>query len=148
MANKDSWLPTNKNIEDYSLSKDMLNSQRQEFTLLSKSKPDVQLNPMKIEMVNRVLKPLKEILKYEPSHKFLDILSEAILPTNSDVVLIISQYETAITKFYNKYYTEDKYKTDSYGRNYIRRWITQEFPPDYNATDESEDDDEYDEEDE
>ncbi len=45
---------------------------------------------MKIKMANRVLEPLKELFKHEESHKFLDILNEDELPTNSDVVLIIS----------------------------------------------------------
>ncbi len=81
MTKQGSWLPTEKNIEDYSLLKDMLESQRKEFNLLSKSKPDVQLNLMKIKMVNRVLEPLNEIFKNEPSHEFLDILDEKALPT-------------------------------------------------------------------
>jgi hypothetical protein len=133
MKKNDSWLPTEENIEDYSLLKDMLNSQRHEFNLLSKSKPDVQLNPMKIKMVNRVLEPLNEIFKNEPSHEFLDILNEDALPTNSDVVLIISQYETAISEFKYEYYLEDEHQGE-------RRWMTQEFPPDYYADNENEED--------
>ncbi len=139
MTKKDNWLPAEKNIEDYSLLKDMLNSQRHEFNLLSKKNPDVHLNLMKVKMVNRVLEPLNEIIKHEPSHKFLDILSEVDLPTNSDVVLIISQYETAISEFDDKYYIEDKYRNED-------RWMTQEFPPDYYANNESEED--YEEEEE
>ena len=54
-------------------------------------------------MANRVLEPLKELLKHEESHKFLDTLNEDELPTNSDVVLVISQYETAIDKFRSRY---------------------------------------------
>ncbi|MCR4290059.1 MAG: hypothetical protein NUV86_07350 [Candidatus Scalindua sp.] len=133
MANEDNWFPTEKNIANYSLLKDMLNSQRHEFNLLSKKNPDVQLNLIKVKMVNRVLEPLNEILKHELSHKFLDILSEDDIPTNSDVVLIISQYETAISEFRGKYYIEDKYQ-------YTHRWMTQEFLPDYYATNESEED--------
>jgi hypothetical protein len=114
----------------------MLNSQRHEFNLLSKKNPDVQLNLMKVKMVNRVLGPLNEILKHEPSHKFLDILSEVDLPSNSDVVLIISQYETAISEFRNKYHLQDKHQPDGYN-SYVSRWMTQEFPPDYYATNES-----------
>ena len=139
MTKEDNWLPTEKDIEDYSLLKEMLKSQRHEFNLLSKKNPNVQLNLMKVKMVNRVLEPLNEILKHEPSHKFLDILSEDDMPTNSDVVLIISQYETAISEFRGKYYIEDKYR-------YTHRWMTQEFPPDYYINNESEED--YEEEEE
>ena len=127
MSNNQSWLPTEKNIEDYSLLKDMLYAQRQEFGLLSKKKSDGQLNKMKIKMVNRVLEPLNELLKNEPSHKFLDILSEDDMPTNSDVVLIISQYEKALLNFKNKYFLIDKNYRDKYGEAQAR-WNIKEDP--------------------
>ena len=130
MTEENILLPTEKNIEDYELLKNMLYSQKYEFDLLSKKKTDGQLNPMKIKMVNRVLEPLKEFCKQDQSYKFLDTLNEDELPTYSDVVLIISQYETALKYFKNKYYSRDKYKRDVYG-NLIIRWMTQEYPPDY-----------------
>ena len=112
MTKKINWLPTEKNIEDYSLLKDMLRAQRQEFALLSKKKSDGQLNKMKIKMVNRVIEPLNELLRNEPSHKFLDVLNEDEMPTNSDVVLIISQYEEALLNFKNRYFLIDENYTD------------------------------------
>jgi len=114
MSEENEWLPNNKNIEDYELLKNMLYSQKKEFDLLSKKKSDEQLNPMKIRMVNRVLEPLKELFKHEESHKFLDILNEDELPTNSDVVLIISQYETAIRDFKGRYYQDYQWLTVEY----------------------------------
>jgi len=127
MSKNQSWLPTEKNIEDYSLLKDMLYAQRQEFGLLSKKKSDGQLNKMKIKMVNRVLEPLNELLKNEPSHKFLDVLNEDDIPTNSDVVLIISQYEKALLNFKNKYFLIDKNYRDKYGEAQAR-WNIKEDP--------------------
>ena len=127
MSKKQSWLPTEKNIEDYSLLKDMLHAQRQEFDLLSKKKSDGQLNKMKIKMVNRVIEPLNELLKNESSHKFLDILNEDDMPTNSDVVLIISQYERALLNFKNKYYLIDKDYRNKYGEAQAR-WNIKENP--------------------
>jgi uncharacterized protein with von Willebrand factor type A (vWA) domain len=124
MTEEQEWLPSEKNIEDFELLIDMLNSQRREFDLLSKKKTDGQLNKMKIKMANRVLVPLKEILSHEDSHKFLDTLEEDDVPTNSDVVLIISQYESAIDDFKEKYYKYDKL----YGG---KRWLTEEYPPNY-----------------
>ena len=138
--------PTEQNIKDYKLLKDMLHSQRKEFDLLSKKKADGQLNPMKIKMANRVLEPLKELFKHEKSHKFLDTLNEDEMPTYSDVALIISQYETAIHEFRSKYYIGDNYQRDKYGR-IITRWMTQEYPPDYFANEENHED-YYDDEDE
>jgi hypothetical protein len=142
MIEENTWLPTEKNIEDYLLLKDMLHSQKKEFDLLSKKKADSQLNPMKIKMANRVLVPLKEIFEHEESHKFLDTLNDDDMPTNSDVVLIISQYETAINEFKSRYYLRDEHQ---YPRTL--RWMTEEYPPDYFAS-EDDDDDEYDEDDE
>ena len=126
MTGKNTWLPTEKNIEDYELLKEMLISQKREFDLLSKKKADGQLNPMKIKMANRVLEPLKELFKNEDSYKFLDNLNEDEIPTNSDVVLIISQYETAIRKFKNKYHPDYK-------------WITVEFLAENPETEEYDD---------
>lgn len=103
MTEKNKWVPDDKNIEDYELLKDMLYSQKCEFDLFSKKNPNEHLNSMKIKMVNRVLEPLKELFKHEDFYKFLDILNEEELPTNSDVVLIISQYETAIHCFRTRY---------------------------------------------
>lgn len=127
------WFPTEKNIEDYRLLKEMLQAQKLEFDLLSKKKLDGQLNKMKIRMVNRVLEPLKKLLENEPSFEFLDILDEVELPTNSDVVLIISQYEAALIEFKKQYYKTDKNLSAGYGR-YETRWITKEKPLDYFST--------------
>lgn len=119
----------------YELLKGMLYAQKKEFDLLSKKKADGQLNPMKIKMANRVLEPLKELFKHEESHKFLDTLNEDELPTNSDVVLIISQYETAIDEFRSRYYLKDEYQSRDY--SIVKRWMTEEYPPDYYADEEN-----------
>jgi len=132
MVDKKSWFPTEKNIEDFKLLREMLSSQRSEYNLLSKKKADSQLNTMKIKILNRVLEPIREIFEHEESYQFLDTLSEDDLPTNSDVVLILSQFETAIERFTGKYYRKDPYDLNQYGRH-IERWMTQEYPPDFNA---------------
>lgn len=115
--------------------KDILRAQKNEFDLLSKKKADGQLNPIKIKMANRVLEPLKKLFMHEESHKFLDTLNEDEMPTNSDVVLIISQYKTAIDEFRSRYYIEDKYQPNDYN-GYKTRWMTKEYPLDYYATEE------------
>lgn len=133
MNDKAEWLPTLKDIEKYELLKDILLSQKKEFDILSKKKADGQLNSMKIKIANRVLEPLKELFKHEEVYQFLDTINEDDLPTNSDVVLILSQYETAVIEFKNKYYVKDEYS------GMFKRWITQEFPPDYYADESDED---------
>jgi len=139
MSDEKQWLPTSNNIDDYKLLIDMLSSQRKEFDILSKKKADGQLNLTKIKMLNRVLDPLKQLCEREPSHMFLDSISEDDIPTYSDVVLIISQYKTALDEFKKKYFLKDEYQS-TYG-NSVHRWMTQEYPPDYyNEEDEYEED--------
>lgn len=133
------WLPTEKDIESYLLLLGMLQAQRKELDLLSKKKSDEQLNPMKIKMVNRILEPLNVLFKNEPAHKFLDILNENDMPTNSDVVLVLSQYETAINEFKKRYYFRDEYLLDEYG-DPTWRWLTRETPFDYYKDNKIEDD--------
>ncbi len=53
MTEENAWLPTEKNIDDFELLKDMLHSQKMEFDLLSKKKADGQLNTMKIKFMYR-----------------------------------------------------------------------------------------------
>jgi hypothetical protein len=120
-------MPSEKEILEYFLLKDMLHAQRKEFDLLSKKKNDGHLNPMKIKMINRVLEPLNKLFKNEPSYPFLDLLIEEDLATNSDVVLIISQYETAIKEFKNMHCYGDVFLSE-------RRWMTKEHPPNYYQT--------------
>ncbi len=117
------------NIDSYLLLRDMLLVQKREFGNFSSKKADGQLNLTKVNIVNRVLEPLKEILKEEPSYKFLDILNSDELPTYSDVVLIISQYETAMEEFKKHNYLKDEYKSTHYSDVY--RWMTLENPPDF-----------------
>ncbi len=127
MTKNENWLPSKENIENFSLLKDMLDAQKEEFDLLSKKKSDDHLNEMKIKMVNRVLEPLNKLLENEPSHHFLDILNKEDMPTHSDVVLIISQYQTALDSFKDKYYKLDGVNPDGFGLG-RHRWNIKEDP--------------------
>lgn len=96
-----------KNISstaNFQLLKDLLRKQKIEFDELSKKKSNEQLNPMKIKILNRVLIPLKEYFIDEACYNFLDILNADDFPTYSDVVLIISQYQTAISEYSSRRY--------------------------------------------
>jgi hypothetical protein len=62
---------------------------------------------------------VKDILSSEATSQFLDLLDTETLPSNSDAVLILSQYEGAMTAFKNKYYGYD---------GGARRWFTAENP--------------------
>ena len=68
---------------------------------------------------------------------FLDSINEDDMPTYSDIVLIISQYKTALDEFYKTYHIKDK--CQSYPGRAVYRWMTQEYPLNY-YDDESEED--------
>lgn len=99
--------------EKHDLLMPLLNSLYLEMKELSKKKPDGPLNTYKVKVINRVLEPIKELLQYEDTSFFLDILDTDDMPTNSDVVLILSQYIRAMNFYKEKYfsYMNNKWKT-------------------------------------
>ena len=109
MKNKstDTNIISKKSVEQYELLTPLLESTYREMSELSKKKPDTLLNTYKIKMINRILEPLKELLKNETIIQYLDILDTDDLPSNSDVVIILSQYIEAKKMFRDKYSTED-----------------------------------------
>jgi hypothetical protein len=108
MSEQKKQLPTDQMIEDYNLLTNMLSTLSIQVAELSKKKPDDQLNLIKIKMINRVLKPLKEeLFVNEPSVSFLDELDETDMPSNSDALFIMSQYKTAAKEFVKDHRTRD-----------------------------------------
>lgn len=70
-----------------------------EISLLSKKAPNAAINKFKLKFVNTLLETANELLtgKYKPFNDF-NIFEEDELPTNSDIVLIISQYIECLEK--------------------------------------------------
>jgi hypothetical protein len=89
----------------------LLSAMYEQFQELSKKKPDVAVNKQKIKTANRLLSKCREILADESSLQFLDLLEEDALPQNSDVVLILSQYDAAMTQFYEGHTHKEHYIT-------------------------------------
>ena len=85
----------------------LLNAMFREFQDLAKKKPDGALNKRKVDMVNRLLRTIHEIVEGETSHSYLDLLNEDELPQNSDVVLILGQAVAAMNAFRSKYHGFD-----------------------------------------
>lgn len=98
--------------EKFDLLSGMLIRLASEIADLSKKQPDGLVNAFKVGQINRVLLPLKEIMKDEPSTKFLDLLVEHDSETNtdksrntySDTALILSQFREACGEYRSKYY--------------------------------------------
>ena len=112
--------PTNSQAEKYELLYPLLKSILFEIKELSRKKQDEPLNKLKVGKVNKILSQIKtDVLNDDPSQEFLDLLDDETLPTNSDAVLIIAQYEAAMAQFHAKHYGYD---------GNTHRWLTKENP--------------------
>ena len=114
-------LPTNAEVEQFLMLRELVTGLYNEMKDFAKKSANETLNEFKIKSLNRVLSPLKELLKDQPTALFLDVLDETSLPTNSDVVIILSQYLTAMQKFEDRYRKKDPLKL-------VIRWNTKENP--------------------
>jgi len=97
-------LPSEADVSKYEMLEKLLASIYEEMKEFSKKKPDEPLNKFKVKNVNRVLEQIKEIMENEPTNEFLDLLDEDSLPSNSDSILIIGQFNAAMAQFRSKYY--------------------------------------------
>ena len=116
-------LPSHADVEKYIMLEKLLDSIYEEMKEFSKKKPDELLNKFKVKNVNRVLSQIKDIMRNEPTDEFLDLLDDDSLPSNSDSILIIGQFNAAMAQFRSKYHKRPR------GGGGVR-WITQENPDD------------------
>ena len=114
-------LPSNADVNQFLLLRELATGLYNEMKDLTKKSPNETLNAFKIKSLNRVLEPIKDLLQNQPTALFLDVMEESALPTNSDAVIIFSQYLSAMKKFEEKYYRKDPAK-------YKMRWDTKEAP--------------------
>ena len=107
--------PTKAQAEQFEMLFPILDSVFNEIKELSKKKQDGALNELKVKMTNRVLTKVKSILNDDPTVEFLDLLDEEVFPTNSDAVLIISQFKAAMSQYKEKHYgwTGSEYKWET-----------------------------------
>lgn len=106
-------------VNVYQTSQEIFSGLINEMRELSKKKADATLSKGKVKILNRVLDDIRGLLADEPEAKFLDELDDDDLPQNSDAVLVMVQYESALAAFRKRY------------RCYVSglgdRWITREF---------------------
>ena len=107
-------LPSKADVMKYIMLYDFLESAYVEMKDFSKKNPDSLLNERKVRSLNRILKDIKEILANEPTSAYMDILDDEMLPSNSDVVLTMSQYRSALENFRKKYRLYNSRTFDSY----------------------------------
>jgi len=100
---------TDKESNEYDLLFPLLIALLKEVRELSKKKQDDALNKNKVKIINNVLIRIKELLKGEDSHYFLELLDLDSLPSNSDALFMLVQFESGLKQFRAKYYYEDSY---------------------------------------
>jgi hypothetical protein len=104
MTNK---APTKAQVAEFEMLWPILKSLLAETKELSKKKSDNPLNKLKVEMINKVLVKIKVILSYDPSVQFLELLDNETLPSTSDAVFVMSQYDAAMRQFEGKHHRYD-----------------------------------------
>ncbi len=67
-----------------------------DFRRLSDKKPNDQLNTFKLDLVNSAIEEINNILQGELPIAGFEQFDDAILPTNSDVLLVLSLYEAEL----------------------------------------------------
>jgi len=79
-----------------------LSELHREISLLSKSKPDNPINTFKLNFINEMLGEANRILEStdRPFAGF-ETFDETNLPTNSDVVLVLSQYVSCLERWFH-----------------------------------------------
>lgn len=96
--------------EQFDLLSGMLTRLASEIADLSKKQPDGLVNAFKVEQINKILQPLKEIMKDEPSAQFLHLVivpeveTEKSRNTYSDAAFILSQFREACGEYRSKHY--------------------------------------------
>jgi hypothetical protein len=84
-----------------------------EISSLSKKSPNDALNKFKLKFVNNLLGEANKILgeKYKPFDDFANF-DENNIPTNSDVVMILSQYLSCLENLRADNITKEEYGPD------------------------------------
>ncbi len=80
-------------VEFFEKTQSQMQALHDEMGALAKSKPDNPINKFKLKIINEKLKDANTLLtgEFKPLAEF-EVFDEAELPTNSDVVIILSQY--------------------------------------------------------
>lgn len=110
--NVEEYLPSKADVMKFIMMYDFLESAYIEMKDFSKKNPDTTLNDRKVKSLNRILKDIKDLLANEPTASYMETLDEEMLPSNSDVVLTMSQYRSALENYrkkYRRYHNFDNY---------------------------------------
>ncbi len=107
---------TREDVDRFSLLRPLLIALHRDIQELAKKKQDGALTKIRIAMINRLLKDIKEVLSKQPSSAYLDLLDEDSVPQNADALIVVGQYLSALDQFFSKYTVR--------GQNYKMIWLT------------------------
>ncbi|GAC1430722.1 MAG: hypothetical protein NVS1B11_25790 [Terriglobales bacterium] len=88
-----------KDIWEFEKLEQQLHSLLTEIFELSRKKPNDSLNKFKLKFINGGLDGLNKLLRDERPFQDFQLFDVDDLPSNSDVVMILSQYNAAILRF-------------------------------------------------
>lgn len=108
---KDADVITQEEVRKYELLGPLLDSTYKEMKDLSEKKQDLVLNKLKVTVINRILRQIRNLLEGEPTIEFIDLLDEETLPSNSDAVLVLAQFKSAMHQFHGKYFRSGRWHT-------------------------------------
>lgn len=77
---------------------DQVRTLKYEFQTLSGKKPNDVVNEFKVKYVNQTLTDANLVLGEDKPYKNFELFNEDELPTNSDVLMILSLYLDRLTK--------------------------------------------------
>lgn len=113
--------PSEQEVAVYERLFPMLQAAHREMSELSKKRQDGIVNSLKIRNINRLLRDLKGIIEKDPSKDYVELLDEEELPQNSDVVLLLSQWQAALLQYKRRHYGRESSHDPE-------RWFTVENP--------------------
>lgn len=120
-SNITSYLPSEADVQKFQMLSSLFRSVYSELKTFSSKKPDEPMNKFKVSAINRILTQLREFLATQPTIAFLDSLDDATMPSNSDAVLVLAQYEAAMDHFKATFHRYDETEAE-------HRWSTKENP--------------------
>lgn len=98
------YYTTQEKADRYDAVIDVFNAIFKEVKELGKKKPEATLSESKIKTINRVLVDARQVLEDAPTYKYLDLLDSDDAPQFGDAILVLSQYEGALSTFRARHY--------------------------------------------
>ena len=91
---------TKKDVEVFDKLYIQIRGLHEEISIISKKSPNDALNKFKLKFINQILSDANVILaaKHKPFDDFT-IFSEDDMPTNSDAVMVLTQYISCLEKY-------------------------------------------------